>query len=1066
MGKCLLLHDVLREEYETIHEETPESGDLRELFTKLHEKRQTALCFSGGGIRSATFCLGVIQGLAQRGLLPKFHYLSTVSGGGYIGAWLSAYARRSGGIDKVAAELNEPPKDPLDPEVGTIKYLRQFSNYLSPKLGLLSADTWTLVGTYLRNVMLTWLVLVPLFVAVLAVPRLLLSALQWHPPICFVYLASGVAIAGYFAALWHLCGARPVGCLPRFWSKRGEDAKPYLRNGAFVLRAVLPLVLCAVAVALAHGWHPHRHSRQVGLIAAGIAVAMSALLSHVYMTRFKSAAYEGEEIGNRRRGVNRFWFLAKKWFAEFLSAAVSGVVGVTIAFFALGSETFSPPFDELTQPVKLDWMSIATVFPSARIALYVCFAVPLLLGALAIQATIFIAGASWFNEEYDREWWARAGAWCAIAAIAWIAVTFLALYGPVLIYYAPRTITGIGMITGGFAVLMGRSAKTAANRKQKEEEGLLGKSINISLGLAVPIFVICLLAALSLGTTKILEGVIGGPAPMSVRDRNLLERTSWTYEVKEAAKMPPLEPGQRTKKTIEMPAMEGDTFAARQHFYVAGHTTPPQALAVIGIGLAVSALASFFVGVNRFSMNALYRNRLIRAYLGSSRRKRAPNPFTGFDPEDNMQMHELLPEYITPDDLIDAPALVRALKKPQDEWLKAFAAIVPQFGDIDESSTLLGERLARRLRSVVFERDLTTSDFPNLADAARTPLQRIRNRRVLEQNFPGCLRPMPKAPFHVVNMALNLVSGDALAWSERMAQSFTASPLHCGSHSAINPIGYRNTVEYAGPSGLSLGMAVSVSGAAASPNMGYHSSPALAFLLTFFNVRLGAWLGNPKNDETFEQPNPRWSLYPLVSEAVGATDASHPYVYLSDGGHFENLGLYEMVRRRCRWIVVCDAGEDPSFHFEDLGNAIRKIRIDFGIPITIERMGLYPRPKTADGKLPDNPKYCAWGTIDYAAVDGGNAKGEFIYLKPAFYGEREPKDVFNYAMTNPAFPHETTLGDQFFSESQFESYRILGQHTVKEIWGDEPIPSVQAFVKTAELYVNRTVSAPKVEDRN
>ena len=1075
MQEHLSLPDVLREEYETIHGDLRDGvDDLPALLAEMHKKEQTALCLSGGGIRSATFALGVIQSLAQRGLLSQFHYLSTVSGGGYIGAWLSAYARRRGGIDAVVKEMKAPRASPLSPEIEPIKHLRQFSNYLTPKLGLLSADTWTLVGTYLRNVSLTWLVLVPLFVAVLALPRLFVSVLRWAPPLWAMYATAAVAIVTYFLALWYLCGSRPVGARPRFWSKRDADAQPYLTNDKFVTRGVVPLLLCAMATALAYGWchhHPPKMAMsEIAAIAGGFAVIISLILVVAYMWRFKKAAEEGEDLGSRRRGVKRNVYMFKKWFAESVAAALSGIVGAAVAWGALTSSVFSPPFPPLAQPGMEDWLDLAAVFPSARIALYVCFAVPVMLGALAIQATIFIAAASWFNEEYDREWWARAGAWCAIAALGWIAVTVIALYGPVFIYYAPRTVAGIGMITGGFAVLMGRSAKTAANRKQKEEEGLLGKGLNISLGIAVPIFALCLLCGLSLATTKLLEPLVAAPA-MSVEDRNLLERTSWTYETKKAGPRLPLKGGERTMKTIEMPAMEGDTFAAREHLHVVDRTTVSEAYLVFAVGAIVSAIAALFVGVNRFSMNALYRNRLIRGYLGASRIGRDPNPFTGFDPDDNLQLDSLLPDYVMAEDLLEPNAILEMLQKPRTLWLDDFAKIITRLESL-EPGPFLAERLARRLREVIFTYDLIRQPFATVEEPFRTPRQRARNRKIIEATLNAqcprqcpVMRAAPKAPFHVVNMALNLVGGAELAWSERMAQSFTASPLHCGSHSEENRLGYRNTSEYGGSSGMSLGMAVSISGAAASPNMGYHSSPALAFLLTFFNVRLGAWLGNPgaAGRHTFGLQNPRWSLYPLISEAAGATDARHPYVYLSDGGHFENLGLYEMVRRRCRSIVVCDAGEDPHFSFEDLGNAIRKIRIDFGIPITIERMGLYPRPKEPDGKLPDNPKYCALGTIHYGEVDRGASyetadhrapNGQFIYIKPVFYGEREPKDVFNYAKTNPAFPHESTLGDQFFSESQFESYRILGHHILEEICPKQT-PTVAAFVSAADEYVKR-----------
>src|SRR5689334_5118811 len=107
----------------------------------------SALCISGGGIRSATFALGVLQGLAEQGILTSFDYLSTVSGGGYIGSWLTAWKQRQGGLDKILPALQPAAAspDPKDPD--PIQHLREYNNYLSPKMGLFSADTWTLLAT-------------------------------------------------------------------------------------------------------------------------------------------------------------------------------------------------------------------------------------------------------------------------------------------------------------------------------------------------------------------------------------------------------------------------------------------------------------------------------------------------------------------------------------------------------------------------------------------------------------------------------------------------------------------------------------------------------------------------------------------------------------------------------------------------------------------------------------------------------------------------------------------------------------------------------------------------------
>ncbi len=118
----------------------------------------------------------------------------------------------------------------------------------------------------------------------------------------------------------------------------------------------------------------------------------------------------------------------------------------------------------------------------------------------------------------------------------------------------------------------------------------------------------------------------------------------------------------------------------------------------------------------------------------------------------------------------------------------------------------------------------------------------------------------------------------------------------------------------------SLGTAVAISGAAASPNMGYHTSPPVAFLLTLFNVRMGWWLGNPRARYTWRYSSPRIGLIYMLGELFGTTSSSSDYVSLSDGGHFENLGIYELVRRRCRYIIVGDAEQDEDFKFGGLGS--------------------------------------------------------------------------------------------------------------------------------------------------
>ncbi|MCE9535114.1 MAG: hypothetical protein K8R65_01730, partial [Nitrospirae bacterium] len=197
------------------------------------------------------------------------------------------------------------------------------------------------------------------------------------------------------------------------------------------------------------------------------------------------------------------------------------------------------------------------------------------------------------------------------------------------------------------------------------------------------------------------------------------------------------------------------------------------------------------------------------------------------------------------------------------------------------------------------------------------------------------------------------------------------------------------------------------------------------------NVRLGWWLGNPgkAGQATYGRSCPEFSVGPLLAEAFGFTDDQKRYVYLSDGGHFENLGLYEMVQRRCQIIIVSDAGCDQQSWFSDLGNAIRKIRIDLGVEIEIDVDHLRQKNGTHQSEW-----HHAIGAIRYDLVDPGAPKGLLIYLKPSLTGN-EPPDVQDYASHNPDFPHESTA-DQFFDESQFESYRKLGAHIVLAVFDE------------------------------
>ena len=337
------------------------------------------------------------------------------------------------------------------------------------------------------------------------------------------------------------------------------------------------------------------------------------------------------------------------------------------------------------------------------------------------------------------------------------------------------------------------------------------------------------------------------------------------------------------------------------------------------------------------------------------------------------------------------------------------------------------------------------------------------------------MKDLRQRPYHLVNAALNITRGTRLAWQERKAASFVASPLFCGyelqDDDRLAAGSYQRTEDYLGeenetrlarrakarrrrgaateddpdPGALKLGLgsALAVSGAAASPNQGYHSAPAVAFLMTVFNVRLGWWLQNPAQLRQWRHMGPRWGILYLLSELLGMADESSKYVYLSDGGHFENLGIYELVRRGCRFIVACDAGMDAGFEFEDLGNAIRKCQVDLGVTIDIDTGPIRPDPATGRALA-----HCAVGTIRYGGASRPQAPdGYLLYIKPSITGS-EPGDVLQYRAAHAEFPHEST-SDQWFGESQFESYRKLGHHIARLVFRGAGIRAPRGAVATS-----------------
>ena len=885
------LKDILASEYQALRPETNFAcRDTKELFVKVHGEPQSfsALCISGGGIRSATFALGAIQGLAQHGVLERFDYLSTVSGGGFIGSWLTAWSNRAGGLKNIIAGLRpdaQPaaPTEPTEPVApGTpdpIAHLRDYNSYMSPKIGLLSADTWTLIATIVRNLLLNWMVLLPLLMAALMLPRLYLSALVlpewWYGDVIFA-------------------GSPPA--KPHYGSSKLDVV-----SGAWAVHYGLPLLSGALfAIALFNtlrylpGVGNSDHTR-ADYLAHVLLPLVGTVLAYI---AFDSLYYLGSTFENQSS-------LAGQVLAALVPSALAWLV-----FLLVGKRSsrarhrFSPLVLVIFMMAAGTGLAIwvTTNFllwsPNPQAGLswpeYVTVGPPAILLGYVLGSVLFVGLSSGFLKDEDREWMSRSVAGMLMFCAAWLFACGTVLVAPKWVVdwqsWVPRVLAAVAVLSA-WASAFGSTMVARLAPSAMQSPGKAWSAAALAVQVAPVVFIVALVITLTLATNLLLSAahllpVIGEWPQMSLS------------------------------------AVTGARVAWDDHYAVLNRAHPLIIALLAVLLLVLSRVFARFVNINTFSLHAMYRDRLVRAYLGASNAKRNANKFTGFAREDDFAMHTLDPR---------------------------------------------------------------------------------------------------QKPLHVVNLTLNLVQANRLAWQQRKAQPFTVTALHCGNFE----LGYRASSQYGGPGGITLGTAVAISGAAASPSMGSYSSPAAGFIMTLLNARLGAWLGNPgaAGNLSWQHAGPRSPILCLVKEAFGLSSNQTPYVYLSDGGHFENLGLYEMVLRRCQCIVVVDAGGDPGFDLEGLGNALRKIRIDLAIPITFG--------DAAIRAMRERSRRCAVATIGYSAVDAGAPDGRLIYIKPMLRGNEAP-DVDNYGRSHPDFPHQST-SHQWFDESQTESYRMLGLQTVAEM---------------------------------
>lgn len=300
---------------------------------------------------------------------------------------------------------------------------------------------------------------------------------------------------------------------------------------------------------------------------------------------------------------------------------------------------------------------------------------------------------------------------------------------------------------------------------------------------------------------------------------------------------------------------------------------------------------------------------------------------------------------------------------------------------------------------------------------ARTYLTRLNQQGDVEMQDPQKLSEMNaahKAPYHIINAALNIPASDDPDLRGRRTDFFWFSKYYCGS-----PItGFLPTAEWERVDRhLDLGTAMAISGAAAAPHMGTLTSRRYTFLLAMLNVRLGYWLRRPDR-----WPMPLANLINFLRELTGWMKVKHRYLNVSDGGHIENLGIYELLRRRCKFIIAVDGEADARRTFGGLLTVTQFASIDLGVRI---------EPDLADLRMDATGNGRAHFGISRIEYPGGDC-GLLLYIKSSLTGN-ESEFLKKYHAENPDFPHQSTA-NQLYTETQFEAYRALGEHIADDLF--------------------------------
>jgi hypothetical protein len=290
-------------------------------------------------------------------------------------------------------------------------------------------------------------------------------------------------------------------------------------------------------------------------------------------------------------------------------------------------------------------------------------------------------------------------------------------------------------------------------------------------------------------------------------------------------------------------------------------------------------------------------------------------------------------------------------------------------------------------------------------------------------------------PYHLISGSLQLFGRRRTSNTKSERQSFLFSELYCGA----DVLRYAPTKKYMGGE-YTLADAIAISGAAVSPIQS--RNPLVTALLFIFNIRLGQWVANP----SYASRLPKWladfvaglPFTPLrMLCELGRNAEDRPHCFVTDGGHYENLGIEPLLKRRCRLIIASDAGQDGNYEFADLMRLIRWARINEGIEV--RPVQKWEKTLNIDSLIPDqktnlSSKHFIVAEIRYP--EDGDAPSQpsyLVYLKSSLCKD-DPCELLNYRRIHTQFPHDDT-SDQFYDPERFFCYWQLGKHIAEQACG-------------------------------